>query len=47
MRYKHIISDIDGTMLNAESAEMFAMQETVFQPTEEKNISTCLGYFSA
>lgn len=36
MRYKHIIFDIDGTMLNAESAEMLATQKTVFQPTEEK-----------
>ena len=36
MRYKHIIFDIDGTMLNTETADMLATQETVFQLTGEK-----------
>lgn len=36
MKYKHIIFDIDGTMLNTETADMLATQETVFQLTGEK-----------
>lgn len=36
MNYKHIIFDIDGTMLNTETADMLATQETFFQLTGEK-----------
>lgn len=36
MKYKHIIFDIDGTILNTETADMLATQETVFQLTGEK-----------
>ncbi len=36
MSYKHIIFDIDGTMLNTETADMLATQETIFQLTGEK-----------
>lgn len=36
MALKHIIFDIDGTMLNTETADLLATQETVFQLTGEK-----------
>ncbi len=36
MNYKHIIFDIDGTMLNTETADMLATQETFFQLAGEK-----------
>ncbi|MDO5523638.1 MAG: HAD family hydrolase [Bacteroidia bacterium] len=36
MNYRHIIFDIDGTMLNTETADLLATQETVFQLTGEK-----------
>lgn len=36
MVYQHIVFDIDGTMLNTETADMLATQETFFQLTGEK-----------
>lgn len=39
MGYAHVIFDIDGTMLDTETADMLATQETLFQLTgEKKNI---------
>ena len=47
MKYKHIIFDIDGTMLNTETADMLATQETVFQLTgEKKDINDIIFLFS-